>query len=63
MERAAECCFIFCRYLADDLRNEKNRKGLSGWMQRMIDTVSKMDMSAHPQVTELIEWRKAYDEL
>lgn len=29
-------------------------------MQRMIDTVSKMD--AHPQVTELIEWRKAYDE-
>ena len=31
-------------------------------MQRMIDTVSKMDMSAHPQITELIEWRKAYDE-
>lgn len=31
-------------------------------MQRMIDIVSKMDMSAHPKVTELIEWRKAYDE-
>ena len=30
-------------------------------MQRMTDTVSQMDMSAHPQVTELIEWRKAYD--
>lgn len=31
-------------------------------MRRMIDTVSKRDMSAHPQVTELIEWRKVYDE-
>lgn len=31
-------------------------------MQRMIDIVSEMDMSAHPKVTELIEWRKAYDE-
>ena len=31
-------------------------------MQRMRDTVSKMDRSAPPQVTELIEWRKAYDE-
>lgn len=35
---------------------------IGGRMQRMTDTVSKMDMSAHPQVTELIEWRKAYDE-
>lgn len=26
MERAAKCCFIFSEYLADDLRNEKNRK-------------------------------------
>ena len=40
----------------------KESEGLGGRMQRMIDTVSKMDMSAHPQVTELIEWRKAYDE-
>ena len=41
---------------------EAKRIGRIEWMQRMIDTVSKMDMSAHPQVTELIEWRKAYDE-
>ena len=42
---------------------ETKRIGRIGWPDAENDRhCFQMDMSAHPQVTELIEWRKAYDE-